>query len=70
MGYKVLDEMDGMRDYVDGTLMNLARLDAWFRCVSKALDTNASRERRGQLLFSMLYGNYVQHAVHNLFGEP
>lgn len=68
MGYEVVPGGEGNTEYVDGTVMHLARLDAWIGCVLTALDTNVGRGGKRQLLFSKLFGEYLPLALENIIG--
>lgn len=63
MGCGVEWEKDGNINYMDRTVMNLTRLDAWIGRVVTSIDTNVGRVRQRQTLFSTLYGIYLRRAV-------
>lgn len=39
------------KTYVDGTIVHLARLDAWISCVLLSMDAKAGREGQRQMVF-------------------
>lgn len=51
MSYRVETESDREKYYVDRTVMDLARLDAWISCVVRAMYTGFGRGLQIQLLF-------------------
>lgn len=63
MGYRVECEKDGNRNYVDGTVMHIARLDEWIGCAVKTMDTEIKPSGQRQTLFSTLYGRCPYHLV-------
>lgn len=56
MRYRVKCEKTGNRNYVDGTVKNLARLHARTGCVVTTTDTETERDGQRQSLFTTLYG--------------
>lgn len=54
MGYRGEWEEDGNRNYVYGTVVPPAWLDAWTGCVVTTMNTDLVRERRKRTLFSTL----------------
>lgn len=63
IGYRVECERNGRKTYVDGTVMHLARLDAWVACVVKSMNADAGRGGQRQMVFSTLYAEYLPRAV-------
>lgn len=56
MGCQMKPEKNKNRTYVDGTVMHLARLDAWTKCVVTTMITEVRRSRRRQTFSTALYG--------------
>lgn len=63
LGFGVKRGKNGMKTYVDGTIMYLARLDAWAACVATPMDAEEGRKRQRQMSFSTLYAKYLPQAV-------
>lgn len=63
IGYWMKWHSDRNKFYVDGTVMHLARLDAWISCVVMTIDIEVRRGGRRQTLFSVSHGRYLHRAV-------
>lgn len=69
MGYRVDWEEDGSGTYGNGTMIQLARLDAWIASEVTTMDTEMERGRRGKTLFTILYRRYLRRAIVGMLKE-
>lgn len=66
IGYRVGFERDGEKSYVIGTVIHLARLDAWVVCVVTTMDAEAERGGHRQTLFPTFYAKHLPRAVNGI----